>query len=287
MVLQKVIDHITKQLKGEHLKARCARGSLTLGAGIFFERGLRFVRYVVIAKVLLREDLGLMALAIASTMGFEALSQVGLKEAVIQNKQGTNPEYLNVAWWFQMIRAFVLFAVAFMAAPLISYFYEDPRLLLMRRVAFVGMIFHGLLSPRTFVLQKELRFNKAVLLVQGSGLLGTFVTIMLVVLWQNIWGVVFGFVIEAMAKCLLSFILCPFRPSLNFNRNHMRSLFRFIRGMIGLPILTFIAFQADIMVLGKLVSKELLGMYSMALILARMPRDLFARVLGSVLMPAI
>lgn len=279
------IQLATNLLRGSDLKARCARGGMALAAGTFVERGSRFVRTMILAKLLLPADLGIVALVTAAILIFEAVNEVGVRQSVIQNKKGDEDEYLNVAWWFQSMRTTFLFAGAFLLAPLISRFYAAPQMLHLLRVMLISMLFNGLMSPRAFVLEKQLRFSKAVVLVQGSGLLGTLVTVCLVLSLRNVWAIVIGFVVESLIRCVLSFLLCPFRPRLRIDRDCLRDILKFARGMLGLPILTLIAFQTDVVVLGKVVSKELVGMYFMAFQLARMPRELYARIVGSLLLP--
>jgi len=279
------IQLATNLLRGSDLKARCARGGMALMAGTFVERGLRFVRTMILAKLLLPADLGIVALVTAAMLIFEAVNEVGVRQSVIQNKKGDEDEYLNVAWWFQSVRTTFLFGVAFLLAPLVSRFYASPQMLDLLRVMLISMLFNGLLSPRAFVLEKQLRFAKAVVLVQGSGLLGTVVTVFLVLSLRNVWGIVIGFVVESLMRCVLSYLLCPFRPRFRIDRDCLGDILKFARGMVGLPILTLIAFQTDVLVLGKMVSKELVGMYFMAFQLARMPRELYARIIGSLLLP--
>jgi O-antigen/teichoic acid export membrane protein len=55
--------------------------------------------------------------------------------------------------------------------------------------------------------------------------------------------------------------------------------------MWGMPILTLIAFNADVFVLGKMVSKDLVGIYFLAFQLARIPRDLAIQIVGKLLLP--
>src|SRR4030042_3650986 len=101
---------------------------MALAVGTVVERGLRFVRYVILTRILAPDQFGLMAIVMVAASAFDALTEVGIKQSVIQNKRGADPEYLNVAWWFQAVRGLGLFSVAFLAAPWISSFYERPEL---------------------------------------------------------------------------------------------------------------------------------------------------------------
>ena len=272
-------------LRSDSLKAKSARGVMKLGIGTGFERTLRFIRTMILTRILLPDQFGLMAIVLVLVNVFEAFTEVGVKQSVIQNKRGADPEYLNIAWWFQSLRGLGLFAIAILAAPLVSSFYEKPHLLRLLQVSFLAIIFRGFISPRAHVLVREYKFGRSVLLVQGSALLGTIVTICIALYTRNVWSLVIGYVSEQGILCLLSYILVPFVPKFSIDRECLRELFLFARGMFGLPILTIIGSAISIFVLGKIVTDEQLGMYSLASQLASLPTILFAKIIGPVLLP--
>jgi len=282
-----MISNLTRHFSGDNLKARCARSSFVLGIGTAVEKGLAFASKMILAKLLFPEEMGLIVLIISLTALFEALTEVGVKQAVIQSKDGAQSEYLNAAWWFQSLRGISLYIIAFSVAPLLCRFYFTGKpdvlelhtwseLYLLVRLAFLSILFNGLISPRAHVLEKEFRFGKAVLLMQGSAALGAIVTIALAFTLRNAWAMVIGFVS----------ILCPFRPYVRFNPSSFHGLYKFARGVFGSPFLAYIAFNIDVLVAGKIVIPQLLGMYGMALALARIPRELFMRTISPVLFAA-
>ncbi len=291
------IVSFAQRFKGNDLRAQCARSGAVLTVGTVAAKGLAFLSKMILVRLLVPEEMGLMVLVLSLTALFETLTEVGIKQSVIQNKDGAKSEYLNTAWWFQSVRALGLYVVAFAVAPsLCRFYFADkpevlahhawPELYLLVRVAFLSILFNGLVSPRAHVLEKEFRFGKAVFLMQGSAILGAGITIVLAFALRNVWAMVIGFASMTLLRCLLSFILCPFLPRLSFDRDSFRSLYKFARGIFGSPILTYIAFNADVLVAGKIVTPQLLGMYGMALALAGIPRELFARIIGPVLLPA-
>ena len=275
-----------REVLGEDtLRAKCLRGSIALAGGTVVERTMRFVRTIILAKLLLPASLGRIALVTTAATIFEAINEVGVKHSIIQNPKGAQLRYLNAAWWFQAVRGLCLFCIAYMLAPLLSRFYEDSGMVLLLRVTFIAMLFNGLLSPRAYVLEKQFDFKKAVILMQSSSLISTLVTIGLVLYLRNEWSIIIGFVLEPFLRCVLSHILCPFRPRFEIDRESSLDLLRFARGMFGLPILTLIAFQLDVIVLGRMVAKELVGMYFLVFALASIPRQLFGRIVGRMLVP--
>jgi O-antigen/teichoic acid export membrane protein len=117
----------TAHLCGDTLKARCARSSVILGIGAFVAKFLGFGSKIVLTRLLIPEDMGLMVMILSLTALFEVLTEVGIKQSVIQHKNGAEPEYLNMAWWFQSLRGIGLYSVAFIAAPWLCEFYFHSK----------------------------------------------------------------------------------------------------------------------------------------------------------------
>lgn len=288
---------IKNTFRGDNLKARCARSSVVLGIGAFVAKFLGFGSKVVLTRLLVPQEMGLMVMILSLTALFEVLTEVGIKQSVIQHKNGADPEYLNMAWWFQSLRGIGLYAVAFIAAPWLCEFYFRSRpeiltrysmeeLTILIRVAFLSILFNGFVSPKAHVLEKKFRFGRAVVIMQGGFILGAIITIILAFLIRNVWAVVIGFAATGFTRCLMSYALCPFMPKFAYDRESFQGLYRFARGMLGMPVLTYIAFNIDVLVAGKLVPTSLVGFYGMALTLAIAPRDLFSRIISPILLPA-
>lgn len=267
------------------LKGRIARGGFWLGIGSSAEQFLRLARNIILVRVLIPEAFGTMAIVLAVNMFFEAFTEVGVKEAIVRDPRGESDVYLNGAWFFANIRAMTLTLIAYFIAPYISGFYNDPHLTSMLRVSFLYIILRGLLSPKTYVAVKQMKFSKWILVEQLGGVIGILTTIVLSFILKNAWALVIGYVVEGFARFILSYIVCPFLPRFNFNREDIHSLLNFARGMIGLPFLTFIFLRIDVFVIGKLCTSEQLGLYSMVLALANVPSLLFSKLITPMLTP--
>jgi lipopolysaccharide exporter len=283
--IHKIISDKVCQLRGTDIKAKSARALVALSIGTFAGRGVRFIRSMVLARILAPDQIGIMAIVMSFSIAFEALTEVGVKQSIIQNKQGANTRYLNVAWWMQVIRALCLYGIAILLAPWISSFYNNPELLPLMRVAFLAIALRGFMSPRAHVLEKEYKFGRAVFLIQGSAVLGAIISIGLALVMRNVWALIIGFVIEMAILCILSFILVPFMPRFEIDRGSLVELLKYARGMFGLPILTALSFQAPILILGKVISDDQLGLYSYASLLAYVPIDLYLRTIAPVVLP--
>jgi lipopolysaccharide exporter len=266
--------------------SRYARGGIALGVGTLFERILRLIRNMILTRILAPEAFGLMALVMSINVFFESITDVGIRQSIIQNKKGDNHEYLNVAWWFQALRGVALYGLGFLFAPMISSFYQNAQLSTMMRVAFLGVILKAIVSPEIYVLEKNFKFDKSVMINQMCGVIGTFLTVGLAIYFKSAWALVIGMVFEMFFLCLFSYVLFPFKPSFDINRNSLKDVLEYAKGMAGLSFLTLVALQTDTIVLAKFVSVSLLGFYSVSSGLAQQFTYFNSKIIGPVLLSA-
>lgn len=279
-----------KYLNGENLRAKAARGSVWLAVGSGSEYGLRFIRQIILAKFFLPpEAFGAMAIVLAVSNLFEALTEVGIKNAVIQHPRATDQTYLNGAWFFSVARGVSLYILAFAASPFIADFYRKPGMMDLTpllRVAFLAVFFNGAISPRAYTAQKTMNYRQWVSLYHGGGIVGVLTTLVLGYMLGNVWALVIGFVVESGSRFVLSYVFCPFVPGFDFDQQQLKDLFRYARGMLGLPIMTVLYNQSDIFVVGRVMTSEMTGYYSIAYGLAQIPNQLYGAIMVPILMSA-
>jgi len=278
-------DKIRELKNDESLSARCIRGGGTMAAGSIVENGLRFIRNMILARLLVPDAFGLMAIVMTVVAVAEAFSEIGLRQSVVQNKKGGEDEFLNVIFWFSLIRGAVLLGMAWILTPWICTFFNRPDAVQVLRMGFLVLLFNALVSPRVHVLEKELKFWDWILLMQGTAVIGIFISVALAFIIGNIWALVWGYLTESFLKVLISFSLYPFRPRLKFNRAYSREITAFSRRIFGLPILMMLFVRIDTFVIGRVLSLEVLGMYRLAQDLPDIPNKVFSRV-SQVVLPA-
>lgn len=266
---------------------RALRGGSVLAVGTLIERLARLGRNMLLARIIAPDQFGLMAIVLAVIALFEALTEVGVAQAVIQNERGDTPEFLNAAWWFGVARGVLVGALALPLAAPIARFYGEPSLTELLTLAPLTVLFAGLTSPRIYALQRRFRFGATLLTFQGAGLLGTAATIGLGIWLQDVWALLWGAIFEAFARFVLSFVVCPIRPRLRLERSARKDLFDFSAGMAGLSLLALFVMQADTFVLGKTVTTQALGLYTMAIALAAFPLGLFSKVVQPLVLPLL
>jgi len=144
-----------------------------------------------------------------------------------------------------------------------------------------------LISPRAIVAQKQMKYSRWAAINNGGGILGVLITVLLGFFLRDVWALAIGYCSENAARCILSYILCPYRPRLSLDFAALRELWGFSRGLFGLALLNLIFMRTDIFVLAKLYSPAKLGLYSMAIYLVQTPTVFLAAILCQTLLPAL
>jgi O-antigen/teichoic acid export membrane protein len=278
---------LDRLLVGGTLRAKAMRGGVFLGTGSVAEQASRFVRNIVLTRLLAPSAFGAMAIVMSSAAIVGTLTEVGLRAAVVQNPRGAEKEYYNAGWWMGMFRALSMYLIIFAMAPWVARFYGNAELSALLRVALLSTLFDGAMSPRSILLQKEMKFERWAMISNGGAICGVIVTVILSFAHLGVWALAIGYSSENVFRCVLSYILCPGLPSLGWDGHAVRDLYKYSRAVMGLSFLNLIFGRTDIFVLGKLYSTTSLGLYSMAVALIQTPSGFVVSMLAQTLFPAV
>lgn len=249
---------------------------------------IRFGANLILTRLLEPELFGLMALATTFLVGLNLFSDVGITPSIIQSKRGEEPTFYNTAWTIQAIRGFCLWLACCLIAYPASQFYEEPRLMWLIPILGITTIVQGLTSTSIPILKRNIQIQKTVLLELGCQLTALTVTICWALYSQSIWALVFGNLISVLARCFISYYLVPkHKNKFHWDPQAAKEMFRFGRWIFISTALTFLAMQGDRLVVGKIVSIEMLGIYSLCIALADIPRQVVERLGSGVIFPGI
>lgn len=269
----------------ESLSKMVVRGGIWVFTLRFTNRGLGFIRTIILARLLAPEDFGLIGIAMLAASTLDAFSQTGLQSALIQKKNDIKT-YLDVAWTTLAIRGIFLFAILFLSAPLISKFFNSVQAELVIMVIAVNMIITGFGNIGVVFFQKDLQFKKQFAYEFSATVVDLVVSISLAFILRSVWALVWGGMAKNITRFCLSYILHSYRPRLKFDKDKFRDLFGFGIWVSGSTILIFLITQGDDILVGRMLGVTALGFYQMAYLLSNLPSTEIADVISRVTFPA-
>ncbi len=236
---------------------------------------------LVVIRILKPSDYGLMAIA-EVFIGFAALFQeLGLYSAMVQKRDLTERQ-VEQAFGFLLIVNTGIFALVFAIAPLLALFFNDPRLTSIVRVlgiqfplAAIGVVQDATLSRGMRFKQKSLA-NLAITICNGA------TTLTFALSGAGVWALVFGNMAGSLMRPVALSIAARHWCWPRFSRKGLGDMLHFGSFVTASRLLWYIYSQSDVFIIGKLLGKEVLGFYSIAMQLASLPMQKVSEMLDQV-----
>ena len=231
----------------------------------FLERvgvsGVQAVVQIVLARLLLPEDYGVIALIAV----FIAVAQIfvtsGLNTALIQKKEVDDTDYSSV-FFLSLIIAAVCYAVIFITSPLIAAFYGNEIITPVLRVLGITLFFGAFNSIQNAVIARTFTFKKLFISSLGAVIISGIVGIVMALLGYGVWALVGQQLVSYIALCTIMWITVDWRPKLLFSFTRVKTLFSFGWKLLVSAQIDTIYRNISTLVIGKLYPASMLGYYS-------------------------
>jgi O-antigen/teichoic acid export membrane protein len=257
-LLQRLIKPESRSLKIQSIRA--AFWSFLGRGGSHF---LRMVGSLILTRLLFPEAFGLMATATVFMNMLQLFSDTGTHTAIIQNPQGAEPKFLNSAWIINLCRGGILFLVMCAMAWPFARFYNQPELKEILFIMALSPLILGFENPAVALLIKNFRTEKQVTLEIGAQTLGLASSIVLAVILRSVYALAIGLVLSSSYRLLGSYVVVPYRPKLAWNKEMGLEIFHFGKFIFLNTMITWIAVNGDILLLGKLLDMDSVGFYNL------------------------
>lgn len=247
---------------------KAAVGSIIMVSSRLFSRVFDLVTMLVLARLLLPADFGLVAIAMTLVSIVEAVLELPVNQALLSLPNITTPQY-DTAFTLSAARGLLLTSVLLVAAWPFSWFYDDSRLTLLVCVLSLGPAARGMVSPRLAGFQKQMSFWRD-FVIQLAGKVAGFATgIAVALLSGSYWSIAAGTVVFPLTMTVVSYGLAPYRPRFGLAASRMFS--GFIGWMSAAQVVSAFNWQFERLLLGKLEATYLLGIFATASDLANIP----------------
>ncbi len=261
-------------------------------SGLCWSAGVRFMGQlitwaitIIVMRLLTPEDYGLMAMAGVFISFLALLNELGLGAAMIQ-KQKVDETSLRQTFGLLLISNSCLFLLLLLIAPLIGYFFHEERVVAIIRLLsaqFIMMPF-GII-PQS-LLAREMNFKKISVVEFVSAIAGSLITLMLALNGFGVWSLVWGSMTIILLRTVGLNFVCPYLHGPRFSLKGMRHTISFGSYVTLVRALWFFFLQADVFIVGRIMGKELLGFYSVAMNLATLPMQKVSGIINQVAFPA-
>lgn len=231
----------------------------TVGLSVF-----QLLQIAILTRILPKEAFGLVAMALFMLRLTNIFANLGMTVAILSKQEITTKEYSSVYWLNFMISIF-LYVILFLTSGLVTDFYGQPELLRIIPLLSLNLLFSAIGKQHRTILQKEFKFKRISIIDICSFVIGF---VAAVILANNDFGV-YSLVYSSLLASVLSnlaFFVVNFRQHpimVHFRIGEIVPFFKIGGYSMGSSLLDFFSKDFDILIIGKLLGAESLGVYSL------------------------
>lgn len=269
------------------IKKLAIRGAVWTIVGYGSSQVLRFGSNLVLTRLLFPELFGLMTIVGVFLTGLHLFSDLGLNASIIQSKRGDDPVFLDTAWTLSILRGVLLWLCCLGIAYPAAQFYHEPRLLWLLPLVGLSTLIGGFCSTSLSTLNRHLALRQIALFELSGQIVGLIVTLAWAWLSPSVLALVAGGLVSAVFQLVVSHRLNGKRRNrLAWDSSAIKELISFGKWIFLSTAIYFLSSSTDRLILGKLFTLQLLGVYGIALTLSDVPRQVVFAVATKVIYPA-
>ena len=224
-------------------------------------QGIQFIVTIVLARILLPEEFGLIVLVTIFIGIAGVFVQSGFNTALIQKKNVDEIDFSSV-FYLSLVVASLLYLFLFFTAPLLANFFEEPKLGPVLRILSFTLFFGAFNSIQIAFIARNMQFKK--LFVSSLGAIIISGTIGIVMAYANfgVWALVWQQLTNQFIIAVILSFTVKWRLKLIFSTSRIKGLFSFGWKLLISALLDTLYNNIISLIIGKLFSPTILGFYN-------------------------
>jgi O-antigen/teichoic acid export membrane protein len=192
-------------------------------AGAFADRAMRFVVFVIVARLSNPSDFGLVLLSLLIVDALQAVLDTGVSTALIQQKEISKP-LLDTAFLITMAASTLISAALFFGATDLSSLVHNGGIVPFLRALALGPLLNGAGAVHVALVQREIGFKTLAVRTLSSSLLGSIAAICIALSGFGIWAMILRNLFGSICGTVIAWLATPYRPGLHCDLHAMRTV---------------------------------------------------------------
>lgn len=247
--------------ESSNLRQKTASGLFWSFSDLIANQGIQFLIQVVLARLLLVEDFGLIGMITIFIAISTSFIDSGFSQALIREQEAKQEDFSTV-FYFNLAMACGLYIILFFSAPFISDFFKEPRLIAILRVLSLVLIINSFGIIQRVILVRRIDFKTQTKISIIASISSGAVAIVLAYFGFGVWSLVIRTLTMQFLVAFLLSISNKWKPSPVFSFHSFKRLFRFGSRLLVSGLLNTIYMNLYYVIIGKFFSATDLGYFS-------------------------
>ena len=219
------------------LKKKTIAGLGWSSAGNLINQVIKFVISIFLARILMPEDFGLMAMVIVFTSLAQVFMSFGFGSALIQDKKTTQLDFSSI-FFLNVGIGFTLFIITFLFSDLVGQFYGESEVGKLLRYLSITFVISSFGIIPNVILTKEIKFQKVTSAETTSILLSGITAVILAYLDFGVYSLIFQSISASVFRTVIIFLLAGWLPTLAFSIASIKKYLSFSSNIFFLNIIS-------------------------------------------------
>lgn len=251
-------------------------------AARFADRAIGLVSLTILARLLVPQDFGVVAMAVSIMAMVSAFAQLGVEVALIQDQRAEKRHY-DSAWTINVLIGCLLSLVLIGVASPAAAFFADPRVESTIRWLAVANVIRSFENIGIVDFRKNLEFHREFNFLFSVRCVSTMLTLVFAYLWRDYTALIAGSFVQAGVRVFLSYVMSTYRPS--FSLAGFGSIFHFSKWMMLQGAIEVLGGQASSVVIGRMADAAAVAYYSISSEIANLATTELAMPVRRALLP--
>ena len=241
-------------------------------------QGIQFILQIILARLLLPKDYGLVALVSIFIVIANVFVQSGFSKALVQKKNADDLDFSSV-FYLSLLVAGVIYIILFMLAPVIADFYSMPKITPVFRVLSITLFTGAIYSVQNAIIARRMAFKKLFLSSVGSIIISGGIGITVAYKGYGVWALVAQQLINTILMVVFLWFTIDWRPKALFSISRVKSLFGFGWRILVSSLIDSFYRNLKSLIIGKIYRADMLGYFNRG---KQFPELLVTNINGSI-----
>lgn len=224
-------------------------------------QGTNFLVSIVLARLLLPEEYGIIAIVMVFISLANVFVQSGLNTALIQSKE-IDDEDTSTVFYTSLFIALILYVSLYFLSPYIANFYGEEQLTKIIRVLAITLFFGSVNSIQIAITSRNMEFKKLFYRSLGAMIISGIIGISMAYLGFGVWALVSQQLSSQIIACIIMWFTVRWRPKFLFSLIKLKIMFSFGSKILATNLLNALFLDLRSLIIGKIYTSDMLGYFN-------------------------
>lgn len=248
------------------------KGTFWVSLSTFFSAFAQIFRLAVLTRYLPKFDFGLVALLTFVLNITYTFSDLGFSSALMHKKDITRKEFSSL-YWIQLFIYSIIYFLIISFSNSISAYFEEERMVALLPLVLADMFMHGLGKLYETLLHKNFYYKVIAIRNISASLISLILAVVLAIKGYGVYSLIYSTLCQSLLLNLCNLVMGQkiLRLKLYCSYKEIKNLIKIGVYQTGGQILDCLSGQLDILIIGKALGIEELGVYNLA-------KELFSKI---------